>query len=111
MTADPFEFADGMVKQLLTLATGSIGGIIALFDDDKVAGVELAGSWLLLLSIGLLVVSAIAGIVTLGCLTAELAQKKKPASVNRLQVRIPAMVQMVAFGLAVVGVAAEVVLS
>lgn len=97
-----------MVKQLLTLATGGVGAIIALFDNDKLPGVQLAGSWLLLATIALLVVSAVAGVITLGALTAELSRKNTTQSVNRRDIRKPAMVQMVAFGLAIVALAAEV---
>jgi len=108
--ADAFEFAEGMVKQLLTLATGSIGGIVALFDNDQLPGVQLAGSGWLMAAIGFLALSAVAGIVTLGCLTGQLAQKKAPANANALDVRIPAMVQMLTFGAGVIAVAVEVVL-
>jgi len=108
--ADPFEFAEGTVKQLLTLATGSLGGVIALFDDDKHAGVQLAGSWCLFAAIGLLAISMVAGIITLGCLTAQLAQTKKAPSVNANDVRYPAMTQMVTFAFGIIAVAGEVVL-
>ena len=94
----------------MTLATGSIGGIIALFDDDKHAGVQLAGSWWLFAAIGLLAISMVAGIITLGCLTAQLAQTKKTPSVNAKDVRFPAMAQMLAFAAGVIAVAVEVVL-
>lgn len=108
--ADPFEFAEGMVKQALTLATGSIGGIVALFDDDKTAGVQLAGSPLLFWAIGVLALSAVAGILSLGALTAELARKNQVANANAKGVRFPAVVQMLTFAAGVVLVAAEVVL-
>lgn len=107
--ADPFELADGMVKQLLTLATGSLGGIIAIFDDSKQPGVQLTGSGWLTGSIVLLALSVIAGIVTLGSLTAQLAQKNVTPNANALDVRIPAAVQMIAFAAGVAAVAGEVV--
>ena len=97
-----------MVKQVLTLATGGIGGIIALFDDDKTSGIQLAGSPLLFWAIGLLALSALAGILSLGSLTAELAQKKRPASANAKGVRLPAVVQMLTFAAGVVAIATEV---
>ena len=106
--ADPFEFAEGMVKQVLTLATGGIGGIIALFDDDKTSGIQLAGSPLLFWAIGLLAFSAVAGILSLGALTSELAQNTRPANANAANVRYPAAVQMLAFAAGVVLLAVEV---
>lgn len=108
--ADPFEFADGMVKQLLTLATGSLGGIIAIFDDGDRSGIQLTGSNWLIGSIIFLALSAIAGIVTLGCLTAQLARTDGAPDANALDVRVPAMVQMVAFAAGVIAVAGEVAL-
>jgi hypothetical protein len=106
--ADAFEFADGMVKQLLTLATGSLGGIIAIFDDRNRPGVQLAGSAWLIGSITLLALSVIAGVITLGCLTAQLAGTNPTANANALGVRIPAAIQMLAFAAGIVAVAGEV---
>jgi hypothetical protein len=108
--ADPFEFADGMVKQLLTLATGSLGGIVAIFDDRNRTGVQLAGSGWLNASIVLLAISVLAGLLTLGSLTAQLAGSSSSGSANALGVRIPAMVQMLAFAGGIIAVAGEVVL-
>ena len=108
--ADAFEFAEGMVKQLLTLATGSIGGIVALFEDDKQPGIQLTGSPLLMWAIGLLAVSVVIGILTLGSLTGELAQKDRDPNANAKGVRYPASVQMIAFGAGVIAVALEVML-
>ena len=107
--ADPFEFAEGMVNQMLALATGTIGGIIAFFDDDKAAGVQLHGSAWLVAAIGLLSLSMFAGIVTLGSLTGQLTRKTGRPDANALGVRAPAMVQVAAFACGVLAVAAEVV--
>jgi hypothetical protein len=107
--ADAFESAEGMVKQVLTLATGSIGAIIVLFEDDKLAGVQLAGSSLLLWAIGLLALSAATGVLTLGAITAQLAEGPDAADPNAHSVRYPAVVQLVAFAAGLVAVAVEVV--
>lgn len=110
MAADPFEFAEGMVKQLLTLGTGSLGGIVAIFDNKDRTGVQIEGSAWLMSSIGLLALSVLAGIATLGCLTGQLAQKSAEPDANALDVRIPAMVQMLAFAFGILAVAGEVIL-
>jgi hypothetical protein len=97
-----------MVKQLLTLATGSIGGIIAFFDNDKVPGVQLEGSPWIVAAIAFLAASVIAGIFTLGSLIRQLAKTKTKANVNDREVRVPAMVQNVAFAAGIIAVAAEI---
>ena len=103
-----FEFADGMVKQLLTLATGSLGGLIAIFDDKAATGIQLSGSYGIHTAIALLAASVVCGVVTLGCLTGQAARSDGTPDLNSRDVRFPAMAQMVTFALGIVAAALEV---
>ncbi|HIM30357.1 MAG TPA: hypothetical protein EYG57_12540 [Planctomycetes bacterium] len=72
IVSESFKFAEGMVKQVLTLATASIGGIILIF-DEKASGIQLgAYSWWLFVALVLLSVSIVTGVLSLGSLASQL---------------------------------------
>lgn len=108
--ADPFELANGMVKQLLTLGTASLGGIVAIFDDGDRAGVQLAGhSPCLIISLALLALSVVCGVLVLGGLTGQVARTDgtKP-SVYHKPIRVFTMLQMLCYALGIVFVVIDV---
>jgi hypothetical protein len=63
----------------------------------------------LTVAIGLLALSAILGTFALGALTKQLTKKKTKPTINGLDVRLPAMAQMLTFALGIISVAAEIV--
>lgn len=72
-----FGAASDTIKQLLALATASIGAAIALFDDAKVAGIDFgpADLWV---RIGLLLLafSVLCGLMALGAIAGQLGSDK-----------------------------------
>lgn len=99
-----------MVKQLLTLATASLGGIVAIFDDGSQPGVQLAGrSPSLLISLALLAFSVVCGVLVLGGLTGQLARTDgAQPSINHKPIRIFTMLQMFSYALGIIFVVADV---
>lgn len=106
-----FEAATEMVKQLLALATASIGGVIVLFDDKDVRGITFgaaasevnASLWLLGVSVGF-------GLLSLGALAGQLGSPEVRApSIYATGVRIMTIGQMVAYGAGVLLVILAVV--
>lgn len=108
--ADPFDLADGLVKQLLTLGTASLGGIVAIFDDGDQAGVQLADhSPCLIFSLALLALSVVSGVLVLGGLTGQLARKDgAEPSVYHKPIRVFTMLQMGCYALGIVFVVLDV---
>lgn len=61
-----YDFAQESLKQVLTLATGSLGGAIALLDDGDQAGINFgANACLVFWGLGLLVASTAFGLLGL----------------------------------------------
>src|SRR5438270_13400590 len=76
-TKAAFAAASESVKQLLTLATASIGGAIALLDNPDVVGVQF-GRNACLIDIGLvlLALSVVFGLFALGTLAGQLGSNE-----------------------------------
>lgn len=106
-TKAAFDAAGETVKQLLALATASIGGMIALFDDGDAPGIDFGASamWVngALCLFGL---SVVFGLFAMGTLAGQLGNDKitKP-STYAAAVLVMTIIQMGTFGL---GVAAAV---
>jgi hypothetical protein len=95
-----FDFAQETTKQLLTLATGVLALTITFRKDiveDASSGAEtwLQAGWILFL------VSAVAGIATLGALSGNLDKQANP-TIYAGNIRAPSLVQLMTFGAAVV---------
>jgi hypothetical protein len=106
-----FDFADAAVKQVLTLATGTVGAAVALFDDGETAGIQFPNETLWL-SAGfvLTVISIAAGLAAINRLTGVLVEEKvfTSATVKERLVYFFWLVQLLCFpaGLACFVVAA-----
>ncbi|KQZ64602.1 hypothetical protein ASD67_09100 [Sphingopyxis sp. Root1497] len=72
-----FGAASDTVKQLLALATASIGGAIALFDDGAKAGIDFgpADLWVRI-GLMLLAFSVLGGLMALGAIAGQLGSDK-----------------------------------
>ena len=91
-----FELTDAAIKHVLTLATGTIGGAIALLDDDKTPGIQFGesatciqvGLWLLVICqvMGLLAAHTVAGILA-----------KPPAAIDKGSLRLFWGLQLIFF--------------
>lgn len=97
-----FAAATDAVKQLLTLATGTVGATIALFDDAKTPGVVFTDR-LLVPALACVAVSVVSGLFALGALTGQLgARTLAEPSVYAGPIRLFHTLQMAAFGLGLV---------
>lgn len=104
---EAFKFAQDLVKQIITLATGVL--TITLTFLEKVSGAsgpKTAGGWLTAAWI-VLIVSILAGLLALMGLTGALASDK--TTIRTLTQTVPAMVQVVAFGVGMVLVTIAVI--
>jgi len=108
--ADPLELADGMVKQLLTLATASLGGIVAIFDDGTKPGVQLTGrSPCLIISLVLLALSVTCGVLVLGGLIGQSARTDGATpNIYHTPIRVFTISQMFCYALGILFVVADV---
>lgn len=109
IVAESFKFAEGMVKQVLTLATASIGGIILIF-DEKASGIQLgAYSWWLFLSLVLLSVSVVTGVLSLGSLASQLGDPPAGGpSIYDKTARALSGTQLIAYALGIIFAVVEV---
>ena len=100
-TKASFDAAGEAVKQLLTLATGSIGAAIALFDDGDTPGIAFGSNAACInIGLGLLAVSVVFGLFSLGALAGQLGSKDiEQPSTYAPAVLFFHIVQMGAFGL------------
>ena len=106
-----FDAAGDSVKQLLALATGSIGGTIALFDESGTAGINLGDSRGVYLGLAFLALSVICGLFALGMLAGQLGSVKINApSTYAPPVRLMAGGQMLMFGLAIAALVVATIL-
>jgi hypothetical protein len=99
-----FGAAGDTVKQLLALATGSIGGAIALFDDDAKAGIDFGPSDLWVrIGLILLAFSVLSGLMALGAITGQLGSGKVATPDSyAFGLRLFYGLQLAAYGLGVV---------
>lgn len=98
-----FDAASESVKQLLALATGSIGGTIALFDDDATSGIDLGEARGAYLGLALLALSIVFGLFSLGMLAGQLGSDRiTTPSTYAKPVLFMAGGQMITFGLAII---------
>ena len=98
-----FEAAGDAIKQILTLATGSIGGAVALFDDRDQPGIQFGrcAGWIDA-GLSLLALSVVFGLLARGAKTGQLGNDAIAApSPYSVGVRFMALGQMACFGLGV----------
>ncbi len=105
-----FGVAGETVKQLLALATATIGGAIALFDDDAQAGIDF-GPNDGLLKFGLIMcgLSVISGLFALGAIVGQLGGSATPPSVYAKGITTTYTTQLASYGLAIAAIVAHVV--
>jgi hypothetical protein len=99
-----FDAATETVKQLLALATASIGGVIVLFDDKDKPGIEFGSAACAVdASLCLLGLSVVLGLLALGALAGQLGSDKISApSTYAPTVRLMTAGQMFLYGLGIV---------
>jgi hypothetical protein len=102
-TKHAFEAATETVKQLLALATASIGGVIVLFDDKDHPGVDFGSAanaaHICLVILGLSVAS---GLLALGALAGQLGSKGiDDPSTYHPTVRLFVTLQILLYGLGI----------
>lgn len=93
-----FDVAGESAKQLIGLATATLGGAVALFDDGETAGLNLPQScsafgWGMV-SIGL---SVAFGMVTLGAIVGQLSERTTTPSVYAKGVIFAYLLQMLTY--------------
>ncbi|MFZ1477087.1 MAG: hypothetical protein WAT18_05020 [Sphingorhabdus sp.] len=103
-TKAAFDAASEAVKQVLALATGTIGAAIALFDDGATAGIDFGAhdGWLQL-GLVLAAVSVLCGLLSLGAIAGQLGSSKeeKPSTYSK-GLRLFHFVQLASYGLGIV---------
>ena len=95
--------AGDTIKQILTLATASIGGAIALFDDKDEAGIQfgMVAGWVDA-GLVLLAVSVVFGLMAMGAKAGQLGSDKIAApSTYAFALRTMTMGQMLFYGLGI----------
>jgi hypothetical protein len=98
-----FEAAGDTIKQILTLATGSIGGAVALFDDKDQPGIQF-GTAAPCVDAGLvlLAISVAAGLMAMGAKAGQLGSDKiNVPSTYSPALRTFTIAQMAFFGLGI----------
>ena len=106
-----FDAAGEAVKQLLALATGSIGAAIALFDDGDSAGIDFgAAAGAVNIGLGLLAASVVFGLFALGTLAGQLgALAIETPSTYAGPVRLMHTLQMGLYGLGIIALVAAAI--
>lgn len=94
-----FDVAGESAKQLIGLATATLGGAIALFDKGDQPGLNLPeGSTLFGLGMALLGLSVACGLVTLGAIVGQLSERTEAPSVYAKGVSVGYFSQMLTYG-------------
>jgi hypothetical protein len=93
-----FDVAGESAKQLIGLATATLGGALALFDDGTKPGLNLPdGATLFGLGLGLLGLSVAFGLMTLGAIVGQLSERTATPSVYAKGVIVAYVLQMLAY--------------
>jgi hypothetical protein len=100
----PFDFAQDVTKQVLTLSTGVVTITIAFVNDLAKNAPDLARE-VLYVSWGLFGLAIVFGVVTLLNLTGHVgrADAAQPETINSFGIKWPARFQLICFFLAVAG--------
>lgn len=98
-----FDAAGHTIKQILTLATGSIGGAVALFDDKDHPGIQFGKAAACVdIGLALLALSVAAGLMAMGAMAGQLGSDKIAVpSTYSPALRIFTTAQMALFGLGI----------
>jgi len=106
-----FAAAGDTVKQLLALATASIGAAIALFDDGAKAGVDFGAADLWVrIALVLMAFSVVCGLMALGAIAGQLGSTRIAAPDSYAPgLRLFYGLQLAAYGLGVVALVVQVV--
>jgi hypothetical protein len=94
-----FDMAGESAKQIIGLATATLGGALALFDDGTRPGLNLPeGTTLFGLAMALLALSVAFGLLTLMAIVGQLSEKTAKPSVYAKGVSLFYFLQMASYG-------------
>jgi hypothetical protein len=110
-TKAAFDAASEAVKQVLGLATATIGAAIALFDDGDKAGIDFGiGDTWIRLGLVLLAVSVVCGLLSLGAIAGQLGSPNEPKpSTYSKGLRLFHGVQLGTYGLGVLALVVQAI--